>query len=145
MLPVSETGVLPLDDLGVFASSFILTLLAIRGSPGNRTPFFRVRAGCFTVKACNPVIFRFVCLVLVVCVPSERVERSHAGVKARNPTNWATTAGGSRAGAWFSVVGGVGIEPTVPKREVYSPAVRLGASHRWAGAIIWLVCAHFSL
>ncbi len=62
----------------------------IGGGPGgNRTPFARVRAECFAIKASGPHPGD-------PAVPSAGLEPTQAGLKGRCPTAWASTANDSR-------------------------------------------------
>ena len=54
-----------------------------RGSAGNRTPFARLRAECFAIKASDPH---------VRLLPPVGLEPTHAGLKGRYPTSWVTAA-----------------------------------------------------
>jgi hypothetical protein len=67
----SERRGLPLADPGS------------RGAAGIRTPFARVRAECFAIKASAPH---------VRLLPPVGLEPTHAGLKGRYPTSWVTAA-----------------------------------------------------
>ena len=67
----SERSGLPLADPGS------------RGSAGSRTPFARLRAECFAIKASDPH---------VRLLPPVGLEPTHAGLKGRYPTSWVTAA-----------------------------------------------------
>ncbi len=67
----SERRGLPLADPGS------------RGAAGSRTPFARLRAECFAIKASAPH---------VRWLPPVGLEPTHAGLKGRYPTSWVTTA-----------------------------------------------------
>ena len=54
-----------------------------RGSAGSRTPFARVRTECFAFKASDPH---------VELLPPVGLEPTHADLKGRDPTTWATAA-----------------------------------------------------
>ena len=54
-----------------------------RGSARSRTPFARVRTECFAIKASDPH---------VGLLPPVGLEPTHAGLKGRYPTSWATAA-----------------------------------------------------
>jgi hypothetical protein len=71
----------------------------IGGGPGgSRTPFARVRAECFAVKASGP-------LPCDRAVPSVGLEPTQAGLKGRCPTGWASTANDSRRRVFFRTCG----------------------------------------